>query len=378
MTADARHFLTAFGIVSLLLVTLTGALVARVAAVGEVLSIDEGAALRGTLFADYAAYKREITVRRKPELLVLGSSRVMAVRGQLFSECVARGCFYNAGGGMPELKTGLTFFREIAAAGAAPRVLLLGVDFWDFNGRFSLVRDDVAEPVRREGLDGLRYAVSVSYETAKRSLGDRAVRDLLVGASGVPPATAGIAALVNGSGFRPDGSYVYSRADMTKLSGSPGIDPVGYATSAKRCGYHFECFDRLDPRAIGYLEGLLALAARHGTMVILWTPAMADEVAVALREAQPAVLPEVERVVSAAAGRHGFPFVAVRSVAELGCAADEIFDGLHPSEVCDARLVLRLLADAGAGAVLSRYTSAEHVRALIERRASGLLLVGEP
>jgi hypothetical protein len=124
VTADARHFLTAFGIVSLLLVTLTGALVARVAAVGEVLSIDEGAALRGTLFADYAAYKREITVRRRPELLVLGSSRVMAVRGQHFSECQPRGCFDNAGGG--SFRSGLGLSDELLAYGLFPFLAVVG------------------------------------------------------------------------------------------------------------------------------------------------------------------------------------------------------------------------------------------------------------
>jgi len=352
--------------------------VLRVAALGEVLSSGEGASLRGTLFADYASYKLGMTIRRGPEVLVLGSSRVMHTRAALFSRCASARCFYNAGGGMPDLKTGLQFFRELVRAGAAPRVLMVGVDTWDFNAGFAPVGTDAAEPVRRVGVDGLRYALAVAVDTLMLAPSEPAIRDLLVGRTEVPPGVTGIAAITAGSGFRPDGSYVYSRRDMAAFTSAPGRDPVGYADVVRRCGNRFECPARgPDQRAVGYLTELFALARDAGTTVVVYTPVFADEVAAAIDAAQPRVLPETDRIVSAAASRFGFPFFAVKTGADLGCERTEFFDGTHGSEVCDARLLLRMLADPRIAEILGPYASAEAIRALVDARASPLLLLRE-
>src|SRR5438128_1958379 len=78
------------------------------------------------------AYQLRETLRRRPELLVLGSSRVLSTREFFFPGCERRWCFYNAGLGMRTLREGLEFMRAVTAV-SPPRVLVLGVDQWQLN-----------------------------------------------------------------------------------------------------------------------------------------------------------------------------------------------------------------------------------------------------
>jgi hypothetical protein len=370
-------FVAAFAITSAVLILVTGLWMVRLRGLGEIYGSGDPSTLRGTLFADYAAYKLDQTTRRRPDVLVLGSSRVMSVRAEDLTLCGADTCFYNAGGGMPELRTGVEFYRALSERGVAPAVLILGVDIWDLNDAFAPVGADQPEPVRREGIEALRYALSVSKEIAGLTITDPRVRGVVFG-QGVPAGDRGIGAAIDGAGFRRDGSYVYSRSFMVASRAAPGVDPVGYARSVRECGYRFECHAAPSARANAHLDELLTLAEKAGTTVIIYTPVLSDDVADALRSYQPTAMADLAATVAAAAARHHARPVLLERGSDLGCDRAEFFDGIHPSEVCDARLMLRLLADPGAGPILGRYTDPAGLRALIGASGSPLLLVPGP
>src|ERR1700722_4483896 len=75
-------------------------------------------------------YKQEMYRKIKPEILILGSSRVMQYRKEFFSRSML-----NAGGAMNSINEGFSFvtdsFNEVA-----PKVLIMGLDYWWFSANY--------------------------------------------------------------------------------------------------------------------------------------------------------------------------------------------------------------------------------------------------
>jgi hypothetical protein len=90
------------------------------------------------------AYKLERYRLKSPDILLLGSSRVMPFAGEVFTTSVV-----NAGGGANTIEQARDFLRAAIAA-HKPKSILLGLDFWWFNpnrdseiGTTSELSDDV-------------------------------------------------------------------------------------------------------------------------------------------------------------------------------------------------------------------------------------------
>lgn len=82
-----------------------------------------GTALNQNTFA----YKLELVKYVKPEVLMLGSSRVVQLRGEVFNAP-----FVNCGLAMNHLNEGRMFLEKILAF-HRPKLILLGLDFWWFS-----------------------------------------------------------------------------------------------------------------------------------------------------------------------------------------------------------------------------------------------------
>ena len=87
-----------------------------------------GSALNGNTFA----YKLELIKKVKPEIIALGSSRVMQFREDSFNKK-----FVNAGGGMNSLNEGLIFLKKMYEF-HNPKYIILGLDFWWLNSNISI------------------------------------------------------------------------------------------------------------------------------------------------------------------------------------------------------------------------------------------------
>jgi hypothetical protein len=83
------------------------------------------------------SYKMELVKHVKPDIITLGSSRVMQFRKESFSKS-----FVNTGGAMNHLTEGLKFLKEMYQF-HSPKLIILGLDFWWFN-------DQVFQPVNFE------------------------------------------------------------------------------------------------------------------------------------------------------------------------------------------------------------------------------------
>jgi hypothetical protein len=148
-------------------------------------------------------YKYLQVLRRHPQILVLGSSRVMQIRAEMFG--AQGGAFYNAGGMIHSIQD-LNHFLERLPPDATPKIVILGIDFWWLNANTKRVANDAfAVGVEQDGAyawQGHGYALS-GYVRRPNSLG-RLV-SYSVGKKHDPNAI-GLEALFRRMGFRLDGS----------------------------------------------------------------------------------------------------------------------------------------------------------------------------
>lgn len=275
---------------------------------------------------------------------------------------------------MPTVATGLEFFRSVAAE-KAPRVLLVGIDFWHLDPAFV----GPALPTFNASFNNrLEYTLAVVRRFMFAMTHDAQIRALLAGQIAVPPGAAGARAILHDEGFHVDGSWLYSTRQYAETLGQSSAIRSARTLPAVLAGTDFfQPFSTADPVALGQLEELLDLAAAHGTRVVAFTPPFSEEVATAIDggDALSRGVADVERTLTSAFAKRNIPLLLGRRLSDFGCAADEHWDGIHPTEVCAARLLLRLLDDPRAGSTLARYADAARLRTMIAQRSSSLSLL---
>jgi hypothetical protein len=148
-------------------------------------------------------YKYLEILRRHPQILVLGSSRVMQFRAEMFG--AQSGAFYNAGGMIHSIED-LNNFLDRLPSDATPKVVILGIDFWWLNSNTKRTAVDAfAVGVKEDGTyDWQGHANAFSgYVRHPRTLGQliRHTLEKKYNANAI-----GLQALLRGMGFRADGS----------------------------------------------------------------------------------------------------------------------------------------------------------------------------
>lgn len=148
---------------------------------------------RGGDARSYLFYKLARTLLLRPEVLVLGQSRVNSLQAQLFAPYT----FYNASMAAFTFSHYISFLQRITAAGYAPRVLFCNFDYWMFSKEFD-----------RSGNWGDRFydEPPTHWEDLKAVIDVLAQRPFhLIGQLSHTDEAKGIYAVANGTGFRWDG-----------------------------------------------------------------------------------------------------------------------------------------------------------------------------
>lgn len=279
------------------------------------------------------AYKLRRTNQSKSRVIVLGTSRVMSFKAELFSEASS---FYNAGGGFARVEELNAFLR---ALDYSPKVVILGLDQYFFNDRWlESVPRNAINPV--DSRDYLGIIVS-NWKQIYRdySAGKFTLNSLLQKLS---PERIGVHAIANDAGFRNDGSYSYGRTvkpvdarfleDYRRISS--GESQMKWGTS-------------VSPVALGELRRLLAYCAAKDIHVIGFLPPYAKNV---WREmmSQPSRYGYMREIVGVAGPvfvEYRFRLFDFSNLADLGVADEDSIDATHHSETAYTRMFLRMAAE---------------------------------
>jgi hypothetical protein len=287
---------------------------------------------------DYFAFKLIATEMRRPQTLVLGSSRVMQFRQSFFDPAAS---FYNAGGAASTMADALEFMRRIEKT-ARPHVVILGVDqVW--LTRFAAFDQEKMNVADSASSADLQRAVRVSH---------RVVNDLLDRKISLPrlmkrsdpldhrPAL-GMGAIMLGNGFRSDGSYQYGpyrirrppleeRLQEGFVRIRENVVPMVRASS-------------ISSDVLLQLRELLEQAHLNDIRVIGFCPPFAPTTLAAMRQNGGfAYLSEIPATLGRLFGDYGYEFMDWSDPSPLGVGDDDMIDYFHPSEDVVRRIYARL------------------------------------
>jgi len=224
------------------------------------------------------AYSTELVPFRKPEVIALGSSRVLPFREQFFSEK-----FVGAGRAVTQISEAELFLSEILEKETKPKIILFGLDFWWFHESMAK-RSIFARHLPTEGefasnkLRGLltqlleqRVDVNTVYEKLRYGL-ERVEHRENGGFYSM-----GLGALQSFSGLREDGSYFYGNI-LTGLKPSPDI---GFRSTLRRIDKGTDKFSygqNINEKAWQSFMAFMTKADKNNVKVILFYPPLSKKV----------------------------------------------------------------------------------------------------
>ncbi|MDR1469609.1 MAG: hypothetical protein LBT00_09975 [Spirochaetaceae bacterium] len=141
-----------------------------------------------------AQLKFETTKIINPDILALGTSRVMQFRREYFNDDVV---FYNAGGVVVNLMQYIDF---ITALEHNPEYVIIGLDQYFFNEAYT--KGDQSHAVYAYTYDPIKIVVNGFKKMLQKELTYQPY---------IYNNNIGLTAKVHGDGFRKDGSYFYNR-----------------------------------------------------------------------------------------------------------------------------------------------------------------------
>ena len=279
MDKDTKKFFIRSFIFSLPIISLLGISTYILWISGELISLDKivnkkGYFVAGLSYGNPLRYvKLNTLIQKSPQIIVMGSSRVSLWRDKFFNE----GLFYNAYVGGNQIEDYLIFLKKIPT-NKQPKVIFVGFD--------SDLFDNYACPINNsETIKNLEYQYTKEY---RKSNGFRVwkygytqiYKDYFTNRFKLKDLKntndrIGLNALVNGNGFRNDGSYLNNKliSELIKNPIKPeerllkehGLNKVGKISCSDKLNYSFDEVDKFlkEAKSRGiYVVGFLTPYAR--------------------------------------------------------------------------------------------------------------------
>lgn len=304
-------------------------------------------------------FKLQSAVARRPDVLVLGTSRTMLFRRHFFKEDVR---FFNAGGGVARLKQ-FRRFLGLIPPGQEPKLVILGLDQNFFNNNW----DPHAE--WNPAVDDQKDTNYTVVKDASAIVADewRTVYDDLNVKIFVPPLLErsdiikiGLNAIYKNRGFVNDGSWYYG--SFLKDPASPAVDDYQFkdtlaAVASGSYRYTIGPRGNLFPDVRNELGHLLEACRARNIHVVGFLPPYAP-VVYSKMMSMPVEFEFVTRIdenVKPIFDKHGFGYLNATDVGRWGVSDAEFIDGDHGSEHTMVRVFLKLME---VDATLRHYAAA--------------------
>jgi hypothetical protein len=207
-------------------------------------------------------YKYIATVSRRPEILILGSSRMFQFRSEFFNE--QSGKVYNAAIPSLDINEMQRFLTALNENGSMPHILILNIDVPYFNAAETELSDnrlsEITPPLSYE----YNYVKQKVRSTAKEWFMNPPNISLLLQNSrrdGI--VFLGIGAITTDYGFRNDGSLYFGSVESS-IAQRLDLDWQRF-TNAREW---FEQGSELNEDALSDIEQILQLAKANDTLVI--------------------------------------------------------------------------------------------------------------
>ncbi len=284
-------------------------------------------------------YKLQGALQRRPEVLLVGSSRGLYVRSGMFTG--QPDAFFNAAFSAATIYELRQFVDALAANDALPPVLLLQLDLPDFNAD------------KQEWRTGFNLPLVVSSWDMNidqliggvRTIGQRWVTehsqtlDIIQQNFGAAWPHYGLTIWQHNVSFFIDGSRY--NALLTPENITKGIDSHRQELAERSSRY--EAGMAVDEDSIAHVEHILQLAADQGIQVIGYLPPYQAFIYTELSTAADfAYVPLVQARLADVFAQYEFAFYDFSDLNVIGGSDEEMYDGWHGGEQLQMRIVLTL------------------------------------
>ncbi len=307
-------------------------------------------------------FKLRSAVLRKPEVVVLGSSRMLKFRTLFFKGA----SFYNAGLGAQKLSHMKEFVERIPESGQ-PKLLILGLDQWFFNPKGLHLTDAVYEPALKEWRPFKIFWNQ--WKNVYRDLYSKRISLARLFQSSPDAELIGAGARMTKSGFRNDGSMgIYKMTLMEEekeRSGRLGSIAVAVSMIDKAAPY-FERSDSASEESLRTLDEILSLCKHRGIRVVGFLPPYAPSVYAKMLSVGKGYeyLSGLSGRVAPLFEKAGFGFFDFSDVKDLGYTDGDFHDGLHGSQKVYLDLFIRMTEKNDA---LARVTDIPYLRSRLAK-----------
>lgn len=303
----------------------------------------------------YVKY-RILNAIKTPEVLALGSSRVLQFRKEMFTKH-----FYNAGYIIKDVSEFQTLMATLPR-GKYPKVIIVGLDQWMFNPAWDDLRT-AGEPYRVPAKPGREQLGTFSGRLMKFTKLVAKGRLALDRKYKGPRTPLGLNARLNSSGFRNDGSMLYGIQIERLLNDDPAASDYGFTDTYEQIaggeGKFMHCRE-LNAAALDVFEDFLIFCRDNDLQVVSFLPPFADSVFNRMRESGDyACQDKLPGALAQLLERYGYEFYDFSQPSEFGSSDREVLDGFHGSEVSYQRMLLHMLE---RGSLLNRYCSEADLR----------------
>ena len=302
---------------------------------------------------------------KKFDVLVLGSSRVLQFRRQMFNVP-----FYNAGLSVAHISDYRQFLKEIPKINL-PKYLLLGIEQWEFNSAFNNV-------IVRDWKD--KFRVFPNKEKLNSIYSDlfSSVYSIKYMVSNSNKNNYGIFAVTRNNGFRSDGSRKYGN-HVDKLINYPEkydslkFEDVKYRINEGSKRFNF--FNSIKHSALKELDSLLIFCKSNNIITTGIVPPFPQTILNKMN--QSGNYPEFFTFFSSVDSvfiKNKIELFDYTNPTSFGSSNAEFLDGFHGGEVCYLRLLINMLEK---GSVLNEITDVESLKKQLSVRRNNFEVYGD-
>jgi len=315
---------------------------------GELLAVDEVIArqiktdtdtLYGPAYSNASRYyKLRSVLTRRPEVLVLGTSRTMQIRSNFFKHPET---FYNAGGGVGRIKHFRAFLNHLPRT-AQPKLLIVGLDQYFFNPNFEIMAaDDIEYRLSKESVSPLAV---IQFSWLKTYIDWFQGKFRLAPLVWRAPERIGISAIVRSRGFRNDGSYDYGTPPL--LSTDPNAEDYQFKDTFARIQDGRDAYEHSDTHSEATLRELdlfLQECSSRDIRVVAFLPPYAHAVHhKMLTSGNFRYLTLLNAKLQEVFSRNKATLHDFSDVSLLGVTDEQMHDGFHATEYVFRKLIRRM------------------------------------
>lgn len=278
--------------------------------------------------ASFYPYKEAMVNNNSPEVVALGTSRVMQIRREFFT---ATTTFINAGGAGKSFEDIEHFIQTLPSS---TKVVLLGFDEEVFNGPYASIerKEEYVLPLRLTLLS-VRFArrMYLDFAHGKFTLAELVARSK-------EEDHIGISALLHEDGFRADGSYNYGSFYARNNKQEHMVTQVKEMLKQQEGKEFLDLTEKVRSKNIASLQRTLSYAKEKGIVIIGFSTPVHPELLKNATMAKGATL--MAQTLGPLFEAEQMPFFDMSTIVPYGGTSSEFVDALHATDKLHAKMLL--------------------------------------